>query len=156
MHRMKKRLALRPPARQNLGMKKYLVSALIAAVSGLAVAETPVSPSEFRAYAEGYTLYFDRDGMPFGSESFTPGGNVTWRYNDGSCVNGAWRPHGAQLCFLYESEGTDGDVLCWRVLRKDDGGLIARLLQGANQGLELSITGRDQKPLLCGDPGTAT
>ncbi|MEM7056321.1 MAG: hypothetical protein AAF557_01905 [Pseudomonadota bacterium] len=131
--------------------------AIVFAAMGVASAEeTPVSPSEFRAFAEGYTLYFHRDGEPFGSESFSPGGNTTWRYNDGSCVNGAWRPHGAQLCFLYEADGADGDVLCWRMLRTDKGDLIARLLQGENAGLELRVTGRDKKPLLCGDPGTAT
>ena len=138
-------------------MRTFFLSTAMICVAGLTVAEdTPVSPSEFRAFAEGYTLYFDRDGEPFGSESFAPGGNTVWRYNDGSCVNGAWRPHGAQLCFLYETEGVDGDVLCWRVLRTEKGDLIARLLQGENAGLELKVTGRDQKPLLCGDPGTAT
>ena len=33
-----------------------------------AFGEEPVSPSEFRQYAEGHTLYFNRDGEPFGSE----------------------------------------------------------------------------------------
>lgn len=124
---------------------------------GTALAEeTPVSPSEFRAFSEGYTLYFDREGEAFGSESFASDGNVVWRYNDGSCVKGAWRPHGAQLCFLYEGQAANGEVLCWRMLRTGKGDLIARLLQGENAGLELKITGRDKKPLLCGDPGTAT
>ncbi|MEM9139186.1 MAG: hypothetical protein AAGB15_05090 [Pseudomonadota bacterium] len=115
-----------------------------------------MSPQEFRSYAEGWTLYFERDGEAFGSERFEPGGRVQWRYNDGSCVRGAWRAHGAQLCFLYETDGPDGDVLCWRMLRTDEGGLIARLLQGANEGLELKVTRRDRQPLLCGDPGTNT
>ena len=138
---------------------RTLVFALLAAITaGTAMGgETPVSPSEFRAYAEGYTLYFDREGEPFGSESFERGGKTRWRYNDGSCVRGAWRPHGAQLCFLYDGGGEDGAVLCWRMLRTDKGNLIARLLgAGENNGLELTITGRDKKPLLCGDPGTAT
>ena len=30
----------------------------------LALVEKPVSPSEFREYAEGHTLYFDLDGEP--------------------------------------------------------------------------------------------
>ncbi|MEM1159724.1 MAG: hypothetical protein AAGJ28_02225 [Pseudomonadota bacterium] len=123
----------------------------------VAVDETPVSPSEFRDYAEGWTLYFERDGEVFGSESFSTGGDTRWRYNDGSCVRGAWRPHGAQLCFLYEAdENQDREVLCWRVLRDKDG-LIARLLNGGeNAGLELRVVRRDKKPLLCGDPGTST
>ena len=119
------------------------------------LAEEPVSPSEFRDFSEGYTLYFERDGEVFGSERFEANGLSRWRYNDGSCVRGAWRAHGAQVCFLYESEEENRDVLCWRILR-DDQGLFARLLSGASAGLELRIVGRDKKPLLCGDPGRST
>lgn len=116
--------------------------------------EVPIGPSEFREYAEGWTLYFERDGRTFGSETFEPGGKTRWRYGDGSCVDGNWRAHGAQICFLYDSDQEE-EVLCWRMLR-DQEGLLARLLNGDNQGLELRITGRDKRPLLCGEPGTAT
>lgn len=124
--------------------------------AGLVQAEEPVSPSEFREYSEGYTLYFERNGEAFGSERFGEGGKSRWRYSDGSCVSGAWRAHGAQICFLYESTAEeDREVLCWRILR-DDKGMIARLLSGARAGLELRVVGRDRKPLLCGDPATST
>ena len=119
-----------------------------------AAEEVPIGPGEFREFAEGWTLYFERNGEFFGSESFEPDGAVRWRYRDGSCVEGNWRPHGAQICFLYDSQ-QENDVLCWRMLR-DEEGLLARLLNGDNQGLELRITGRDKKPLLCGSPGTQT
>lgn len=127
----------------------FLLVALPAAAE-----EKVVSPSEFREYAEGWTLYFERDGTPFGSESFSADGKTTWRYRDGTCADGAWRPHGAQVCFRYDQNGED-DVLCWRVLRDNDG-LLARLLNGDNEGLELRVTGRDNKPLLCGAPGKST
>lgn len=119
-----------------------------------AAEEVPVGPTEFREFAEGWTLYFERDGQFFGSESFEPGGTTRWRYRDGSCVDGNWRSRGAQICFLYDSQVED-EVLCWRMLRDGDG-LMARLLNGENQGLELRITRRDKKPLLCGAPGTQT
>lgn len=128
----------------------------VALLAMSAQAEEPVSPSEFREYSEGYTLYFEMNGQPFGSERFEENGKSRWRYQDGSCVRGAWRAHGAQICFLYESEAEENrDVLCWRLLR-DDEGLFARLLTGENAGLELRVTGRDRKPLLCGDPATNT
>lgn len=130
-------------------MRTLLALALIAAP---ALAEEPVSPSEFKDFAEGYTLYFERDGQPFGAEEFLEGGKTRWRYRDGSCVIGAWRPHGAQLCFLYPDQGSD--VQCWRMMR-DDNGLYARLL-GPEGGLELRIAGRDRSPLLCGEPGEST
>lgn len=134
-------------------MRTLLVLIFLASLPAHAE-ESVVSPSEFRDYAEGWTLYFERDGQPFGSESFAPNGKTNWRYRDGSCVSGAWRPHGAQVCFLYD-QGEGDNVLCWRVLR-DEQGLMARLLNGDNQGLQLRITGRDKKPLLCGEPGKST
>lgn len=141
-------------------MRTVLVSllALCLAWSGAsavdAADEQPISPSEFRDYAEGWTLYFERDGEFFGSETFEPGGAVRWRYRDGTCVEGAWRAHGAQICFLYDSD-IESEVLCWRMLR-DAEGLFARLLNGRAEGLELRVTGRDKRPLLCGAPGTQT
>jgi hypothetical protein len=117
------------------------------------LAEQPVSPSEFREYAEGYTLYFDRDGEAFGSETFEPGGKSIWRYIDGSCTPGVWKPHGAQICFYY-GEGTD--VLCWRMIRDDEGLLVRLLGDGPDAGLELRITDRDQRQPICGEPGRGT
>lgn len=132
-----------------------LLCLMILAAPALAVAaaEQPLSPSEFRDYAEGHTLYFDLDGEPFGSEAFEPGGQTLWRYMDGSCTEGVWRPHGAQLCFYY---GLGTDVLCWRLIR-DEQGLLVRLLgEGRDAGMELRITARDQRPPICGDPGRGT
>lgn len=135
------------------GMKTPLAACLIllaAPALAPALAEEPVSPSEFRAFAEGHTLYFERDGEPFGSEAFEPGGQTLWRYRDGSCLAGVWRPHGAQVCFYY---GEGIDVLCWRLLR-DEQGLIVRLLgDSEDAGMELRITGRDKRAPICGDPG---
>ena len=115
--------------------------------------EEIVSPSEFRDYAEGHTLYFNRDGEPFGSETFELGGNTVWRYIDGSCSDGAWRPHGAQLCFYY-GEGTD--VQCWRLIRDDEGLLVRLLGDSEDAGMELRVTARDDRPPICGEPGQGT
>lgn len=118
-----------------------------------AMADDVVSPEEFRDYAEGYTIYFEQDGRPFGAESFEGDGKTRWRFNDGSCVRGVWRPHGAQLCFLYDMEGMG--PLCWRMLRDGDG-MIARLLDGPDAGMEIRVARRDKTPLLCGEPGRST
>ena len=135
------------------GDMKTLALLCLIAFASPALAEEPVSPSEFRNYAEGHTLYFDRDGEPFGSEAFEPGGRTTWRYMDGSCSKGAWRPHGGQICFYY---GEATDVLCWRLIR-DDKGLLVRLLgEGSDAGMELRITGRDERRPVCGEPGRGT
>jgi hypothetical protein len=131
-----------------LGLMAFAIPALTPAL-----AEQPVSPSEFRDYAEGHTLYFDLDGEPFGSEAFEPGGRTLWRYKDGSCTEGVWRAHGGQVCFYY-GDGTD--VLCWRLIR-DEQGLLVRLLgDGSDSGMELRITARDQRQPICGEPGRGT
>ena len=133
---------------------RTLLAALILAAAPALADEAIVSPDEFRDYAEGYTLRFSRDGAPFGAEAFEPGGKVRWRFPDGSCVRGVWRPSGAQLCFLYDMPDAEGPQ-CWRMLR-DDEGLFARLLDGEGAGMEIRITGRDRVPLLCGEPGRST
>lgn len=116
-------------------------------------AEEPVSPAEFRDFAEGHTLYFELDGEPFGSEAFEPGGHTLWRFKDGTCLNGVWKPHGAQVCFYY---GDGDEVLCWRLLR-DEQGLMVRLLgDSEDAGMTLRIIGRDDRKPICGDPGRAT
>ncbi len=140
-----------------LGAMRTLTLLCLLAVAvpalALALAEKPLSPTEFRDYAEGHTLYFDRDGAPFGSEAFEPGGQTLWRYMDGSCTEGVWRPHGGQLCFYY---GDGSEVLCWRLIRDDEGLLVRLLGDGPDAGMELRITGRDQRRPICGEPGRGT
>jgi hypothetical protein len=127
-----------------------LLAACLAAAPAQAAAPGPVSPEEFRDYAEGYTLYFERDGEPWGAESFAPGGEVRWRYPSGRCVDGVWRAYGERVCFYY---GPGSEVLCWRMAREDDGTLTGTLEDGPDAGMTLTITGRDERPLICGGEG---
>ena len=140
-----------------LGAMRKLALLCLMAVAvptlALALVEKPLSPSEFRDYAEGYTLYFDFEGEPFGSEAFEPGGQTLWRFKDGTCTEGAWRPHGGQICFFY---GDGEGVLCWRLVRDDEGLLVRLLGDGPDAGMELRITGRDRRRPICGEPGRGT
>lgn len=137
-------------------MKSYRFAAALAAclTASLAPAapDGPVSPDAFRDYAEGYTLYFERDGEPWGAESFEPGGAVRWRYPSGQCVDGVWRAYGENVCFYY---GPGSEVLCWSMARRG-GQLIGTLQDGEEAGLELIITDRDERPLVCGEGGVGT
>ncbi|MEM8596858.1 MAG: hypothetical protein AAGF76_10355 [Pseudomonadota bacterium] len=122
-------------------------------------ASEPVSPEEFRDYAEGYTLYFERDGEPWGSESFEPDGSVTWRFPIGTCIQGVWSGHQGRVCFYY---GEGDEVMCW-AMRREEGVLRGRLdetlpsgeLVEDADGMELTITHRDRAPLLCSEEGAA-
>jgi hypothetical protein len=126
--------------------------ALLLALAPQAVAAEPVSPEEFGDYAEGHTLYFERDGEPWGTEAFRPDGTVRWRYPSGECLEGVWRGHEGNVCFYY---GPGTEVLCWAMRRDEPGGNIFGVLIGESDdaGLELEITGRDKRPVICTGEG---
>lgn len=148
--------AARPVAPGPVLVLAATVAAIAAALLGAAPAaaeERPMSPAEFRSLAEGWTLHFESDGLPYGAETFHPGARTTWQDLDGSCVEGRWWAHGAQICFAYEdeAEAEGAPPICWRMLRIGDG-IVARLLGDApDAGLELRLARRDRTPLLCGD-----
>jgi hypothetical protein len=131
-----------------MNARHLALAACLAAAPALAA---PVSPEEFRDYAEGYTLYFERNGEPWGAESFAEGGGVVWRYPSGECMAGVWSGHDGKVCFYY---GPGTEVLCWE-LEREDGRLLGTLLgDGPDAGLTLEIVRRDRLPLLCGETGT--
>ncbi|MEM6421100.1 MAG: hypothetical protein AAF698_00820 [Pseudomonadota bacterium] len=131
-------------------MRHALIFLTLTLAAGATGASEPMTPEEFGEYATGYTLYFERDGEPWGSEHFDPDGSVTWRFPSGTCVEGVWRPYEDQVCFYY---GQDDEVLCWSMSREGDG-LVGVLDSGEEAGLRLEITGRDRRPLICGEGGS--
>lgn len=131
-------------------MRTFALAATLAlALPAAAIEEEMLSPSQFRDYAEGWTLYFtDPSGEPVGAESFGSDGQATWQTPDGTCVDGLWKPHGGQLCFYY---GFESEVQCWRVLRDDEGMFVRQVGEDPEV---YRIVRRDRKPLLCGGPAT--
>lgn len=126
-----------------------LLAILLLPALGRAGGEAPLTPAEFRAYAEGWTLYFEKDGEPFGAEAFRPGGETLWYdAESGECLRGQWRAYGAQICFYY---GLGSEVLCWRFL-KDEKGYLVRLLNTEEKGLTLRVSGRDKREPVCAGP----
>lgn len=132
-------------------MRLARLTLLLLALAAPARAGDIVSPQEFRAFAEGYTLYFEKDGQPFGTESYVKGGRTEWMFRDGTCTPGVWRPHGAQVCFYY---GDGDDVQCWRMTHAGEAIEAELLSEGPDQGLRLMITRRDRTPLICAGEGT--
>ncbi len=128
-----------------------LALVLLAVAPPLRAADWQVmSPSEFRAYVEGWTLHFERNGRPYGAETFHEGDRTVWRFHGGACTDGVWEARGAQICFTYP----DGDPpICWRFLR-DGTEVMARLIRPLEIGPELEITvaRRTRVPLVCGAP----
>lgn len=103
----------------------------------------PLSVEEFRAFAEGWTLHFELDGAPFGTESFSHGGRTLWRPEGGACTPGLWTAVGPEVCFFYGD-----DSACW-LLWRDAGGVIAR--SAPDGDMEVRVTRRDRAPLDCGE-----
>lgn len=134
-------------------MRRVLFFLALLASPAAGEIETRVGAAEFRAYAEGHTLYFEQDGREVGSETFHPGGETTWRYTDGTCVDGVWKSQGDELCFYY---GDPDGVQCWAVLRDQRGLKVRRLGELDPPDLTYRITGRDRRPLLCGAPSVKT
>lgn len=106
----------------------------------------PVSPGEFEALAEGMTLHFGLDGIPFGAEQFFAGRRSLWQFADGTCQVGRWWDEDGLICFAYPPEPTE---LCWRLTR-ENGRLFAE--NAAPGGLRLEMTRRDEIPLPCPGP----
>lgn len=114
-----------------------------------AVAQEPMPAEAFEALAEGRTLHFTLDGLPFGSERFFAGRRSLWRYVDGTCAHGRWFGEGDAICFVYE----DGAApICW-TFTTEGGGHQARLVEnGAETGFVLDLAGIDDAPLDCPGP----
>lgn len=106
-----------------------------------------LSAEGFSELTTGRTLHFSHQGPPFGSEQYLHGGRTIWRFADGSCQSGDWWAERGLICFRYEG----GPGQCWRFLPRP-GGLAAELVEGADPGFVLDLSGSDTAPLDCAAP----
>jgi hypothetical protein len=127
-----------------------LVLLLAAPVRAEPVGAEPVSGAEFRAFAEGWTLWFERDGRFFGAEQYLAGDRARWRFGTGGCEDGWWIEREGAICFAYE---TNPNLQCWMVTRRD-GTLFARSVDDPEGADELRVFRRDRAPLDCPGPST--
>jgi len=127
-------------------MKYFAIIAFITAAPVLA--ETNLGPSEFEALSTGKTLYFSKDGKPYGAEHFYKGRISKWRYDDGLCENGEWFALDDMICFNYE-HGLE--TQCWAFFKTDKG--YAARAEGAPVDEVLELDFIDKKPLLCKGDG---
>jgi hypothetical protein len=119
------------------------------AIGTVAAAQDTLSPDSFGAFAEGRTLHFTLDGLPFGAEQYFPGRRSRWRFEDGTCEEGVWWGAGELICFRYD--GADG-AQCWR-FHGGPGGFSAALVEdGTETGFVLEFSHADDNPLDCPGP----
>jgi hypothetical protein len=89
-----------------------VVALLAALVAGPALADGPMTASEFEAYVTGKTLSFGTAGdEPYGAEYYGTNRQVVWTFLDGDCANGTWYPEGESICFVYDF---DPVPQCWQ------------------------------------------
>ena len=99
-----------------------IATTLALILSAAPIAAEPMSAAEFEAYVTGKTLYYGREGAPYGAEIYHENRRVTWSFLDGDCKEGAWYPEGRNICFVYDDRP---DPQCWSFERGPQG-LIAR------------------------------
>lgn len=113
-----------------------------------ALAETPMTGSEFEAYVSGKTLFYGVPGAPYGAEQYLSGRRVIWTFLDGSCKDGSWYEQNGMICFVYE--GPPDEPQCWTFFDTPQG-LTARF-ENDPASTELVETRQGQDPLICPGP----
>lgn len=106
---------------------------------------TPLTASEFDAYATGKTLYYAQGGVVWGSEQYLPGHQVLWAFTDQPCEFGQWYESDRAICFVYEGKT---EANCWYFYH-GTGGLIARFVGGSDS---LSEVAQTSEPMNCPGP----
>ncbi len=112
-----------------------------------AMAQSPLSASEFDAYTRGKTLFYGFEGQVYGVERYLPNRRVLWSFLDGDCKEGVWYEREDQICFLYEDRL---DPQCW-VFTRSGGGLIAQF-EGDPAATELYEAEDIGEEMLCHGP----
>ena len=84
-----------------------------------AFAQDPMTATEFDAYTNGKTLYFNNQGKTYGAERYFGKRRVEWSFLDGECQQGRWFEAGRNyICFIYDDTV---DPQCWQFFKTPDG-----------------------------------
>jgi hypothetical protein len=78
-----------------------------------ALADKPMTGKEFWQHVEGRTIWWTRDGQPYGAETFHDGGLVTWQREGGACEPGDWFARDGMICFNYPPD--EPRDVCWTI-----------------------------------------
>ena len=125
-------------------MTRLILALCLAAMPALA--ESPLTASEFEARTTGKTLYYGVGGERYGVEEYLPDRRVRWSFLDGECKDGAWYPSGEQICFVYEDNPVPQ---CW-LFYLDGERLAARFASGDDPTVLYEVEGEAE--MLCLGP----
>ena len=117
-----------------------------------AFAQDPMTATEFDAYTNGKTLYFNNQGKTYGAERYFGKRRVEWSFLDGECQQGRWFEAGRNfICFIYDDTV---DPQCWQFFKTPDG--LRAQFKGAAGDTEEDMLYEAQPnatPMQCHRPG---
>jgi hypothetical protein len=126
-------------------MRYFVLCFLIGAP---ALAETPMTGTEFDDYTRDKTFYFAEGGRPYGGEEYFDNRRVRWSFLDGKCKDGIWYEDAGHICFVYEDTP---DPQCWSFFKRSHG-LEARFEGGGDGATVLYESRQSEKPMICHGP----
>ena len=117
-----------------------------------AFAQDPMTATEFDAYTNGKTLYFNNQDKTYGAERYFGKRRVEWSFLDGECQQGRWFEAGRNfICFIYDDTV---DTQCWQFFKTPDG--LRAQFKGAAGDTEEDMLYEAQPnatPMQCHGPG---
>lgn len=122
------------------------ISAFLAACP--AAARDYLTGEALKALIEGRTIYYTKDGQPYGAEQYFPGNRVIWAIEGGHCSRGSWYSVGTLICFEYD---TGNPASCWRFFQK--AGRLFVVPDGREDDVPLEASRIETEPLQCVPPG---
>lgn len=123
------------------------IATFLCLLTSPALAEAPMSASEFETYVEGRIISFGVEGNPgFGVEQYLEGRRVIWSTGDGTCTNGVWYESKGDICFRYDG---DPEPKCWAIYREGSG---LRAIFTTRPDTSVIFEAEDYSvPLICGE-----
>ncbi len=126
----------------------YVLSMMLAPLLAQAsFAQSAMTASEFEAYVNGRTLFYENDGARYGVEEYLPDRRVRWSFLDGRCKDGYWYARADQICFLYEDNPVPQ---CWRFYERAHG--LTAQFKNEPEGSELYEMEAAGEEMLCLGP----
>lgn len=124
---------------------------LLGLAAAPALAQAPLTASEFDALTLGRTLEWTAEGQVFATEQYLPGRKLRWSYPNETCKTGVWYPDGTAICFLYEP---GAKAVCWQMTGTETG-FLARLTANPPEATPVTVRVSSQ-PLDCQDGGAGS
>lgn len=120
---------------------------VLAGMTHVALAQTPMTAAEFEAYATGKTLSYAQGNTVWGSEQYLADRKVIWAFDEQDCQYGLWFEDEGNICFVYDQ---DPAPQCWRFYAEPSG-LRAEFVDDPSQTM-LSEVRQSSEPLQCKGP----